>query len=146
MSAEKSDSDPRSPTRHVRLRKVLVVDRDTFWGPAIRLALEESGYYLNLVADPQEGGRRALERAYDLVIVSASVGQGALQGILETLARRVKPPCVIVLAGADELRMQKDLQGVPCLSILRRPCAIEDVVDAARALIGVPWSDHRKGA
>ena len=146
MAAESRDADPRSPTRVVRLRKVLVVDRDAFWGPAIRLALEESGYYLNLVADAQEGCRRALERAYDLVIVSASVGQGALQGILEMLSRRVSPPSVIVLAGADELRMQKDYPGVPCLSILRRPCAIEDVVDAARALVGVPWTDHRKGA
>jgi len=146
MPAENQGPDSRPATRQVRLRKILVVDRDAFWGPAIRLALEESGYYLNLVADPQEGGRRALERAYDLVLVSASVGQAALQAILETLSRRVKPPSVIVLAGADELRMQKDCQGVPCLSILRRPCAIEDVVDAVRALIGVPWSDHRKGA
>jgi len=146
MAASNPDSDPRSPTRVVRLRKVLVVDRDAFWGPAIRLALEESGYYLNLVTDAQEGCRRALERAYDLVIVSASVGPGALQGILETLSKRVSPPGVILLAGADELRMQKDLEGVPSLSILRRPCAIEDVVDAARALVGAPWSDHRKGA
>jgi DNA-binding response OmpR family regulator len=146
MAASNQDSDPRSPTRVVRMRKVLVVDRDAFWGPAIRLALEESGYYLNLVTDAQEGCRRALERAYDLVIVSASVGQGALQGILETISRRVSPPSVIVLAGADELRMQKDFQGVPCLSILRRPCAIEDVVDAAQALVGAPWTDHRKGA
>ena len=141
-----SDSEQRPPTRCVRLRKVLIVDRDAFWGPAIRLALEESGYYLNLVADAQEGCRRGLERAYDLVVVSASMGQGPLLSILDALARRVKPPAVIVLAGADELRMRKDLEGVPCLSILRRPCAIEDVVDAARALVGVPWSDHRKGA
>lgn len=146
MAAASQDSDPSSPTRCIRLRKVLVVDRDPFWGPAIRLALEETGYYLNLVTDPHEGCRRGLERAYDLVIISASVGQGALQGILETLSRRVNPPSVIVLAGADELKMQKDLAGVPCLTILRRPCAIEDVVDAARALVGVPWTDHRKGA
>ena len=140
------NSDSRTPTRCVRLRKVLVIDKDPFWGPAITLALEESGYYLNLVADPQEGGRRVLERAYDLVIVSSSLGQAALQGVLDTLARRVAPPSVIVMAGSDELRMQKDGQGVPCLSILQRPCAIEDVVDAARALVGVPWSDHRQGA
>jgi len=146
MAAANQESENRTPTRCVRLRKVLIVDRDAFWGPAIRLALEESGYYLNLVTDPHEGGRRAQERAYDLVIVSASIGQGALQGILEMLSRRENPPSVIVLAGADELRMQKDFPGVPCLSILRRPCAIEDVVDAARALVGVPWTDHRKGA
>ena len=146
MAASNQESDRRSPTRVVRVRKVLVIDRDPFWGPAIRLALEEAGYYLNLVTDAREGCRRGLERAYDLVVVSASMGQGALLAILETLAKRASPPGVIVLAGADELRMQKDLQGVPCLSILRRPCAIEDVVDAAKALVGAPWTDHRKGA
>jgi len=146
MSAERSESDHRPPTRCVRLRKVLVIDRDAFWGPAITLALEETGYYLNLVADAREGCRRAMERAYDLVIISASMGQEALVGILESLSRRISPPCVIVLAGADELRIEKDQRGVPCLSILRRPCAVEDVVDAARALVGVPWSDPWKGA
>jgi len=144
--APSQESDPRSPTRVIRLRKVLVIDRDAFWGPAIRMALEDSGYYLNLVTDAREGCRRSMERVYDLVIVSASLGQAALQAVLETLSRRESPPAAIVLAGADELRMQKTCPDVPCLSILRRPCAVEDVVDAARALIGVPWTDHRKGA
>lgn len=142
MAAE----DKRPPTRFARLRKILVVDKDEYWGPAIRLALEETGYYLNHVADPREGCRRVMERAYDLVVLSASVGQGALQAILELVARRVSPPGVIVLAGVDELTLQKDVQGVPCLSVLRRPCAVEDVVDAVRALVGAPWTDHRKGA
>lgn len=146
MAAENSNSGSRVPTRSVRLLKVLVIDRDPFWGPAIRLALEESGYYLNLVADPREGGRRVLERAYDLVIVSASVGKGALQAILDMISRRSSPPSAIVLAGDDEFRRRKDLQVVPCLTILRRPCAVENVVDAARTLLGAPWTDHRKGA
>ena len=146
MAAENLDSNHRSPTRCVRLRKVLVIDRDAFWGPAIQAALEETGYYLNLVTDAREGCRRAMERAYDLVIVSASMGMGALVGILESLSHRISPPCVIVLAGADEVRIEKDQLGVPCLSILRPPFAVEDVVDTARTLVGVPWSDHRKGA
>jgi DNA-binding response OmpR family regulator len=146
MTAEEKHPDPRPVTRFGRLRKILVLDGDPFWGPAIRLALEETGYYLNLVADPREGCRRVLERAYDLVIVSASLGHGALQAVLELVARRVTPPGVIVLAGADELRNQRDYPGVPRLSILRRPCAVEDVVDAARTLVGAPWTDHRKGA
>jgi DNA-binding response OmpR family regulator len=140
------DSDPRSPTRLIRMRKVLVIDRDRFWGPAIRSALEEMGYYLNLVADPNEGCRRSMERAYDLVIVSASVGQPALQAILGTLSRRVSPPAAIVLAGEDGAILKGEQPGMPSLSVLRRPFAIEDVVDAARTLVGVPWSDHRQGA
>lgn len=146
MAAAPKDHAGPGSTKCFRLRKVLVVDRDKFWGPAIHLALEEMGYYLNLVVDAAEGRRRAAERAYDLVIVSASLGQVALQGILDALARLEKPPSVIVLAGTDELRMQKDVQGVPCLSILRRPCAVEDVVDVTRELIGAPWSDHKQGA
>jgi DNA-binding response OmpR family regulator len=144
--APRQESDPRSPTRVIRLRKVLVIDRDVFWGPAIRTALEESGYYLNLVTDAQEGCRRSMERVYDLVVVSVSLGQAALQAILETLSRRVSPPAAIVLAGADGLRGQADYPDLPAFAILRRPCAVEDVVDAARALVGVPWMDHRKGA
>jgi DNA-binding response OmpR family regulator len=123
-----------------------VIDRDAFWGPAIRTALEESGYYLNLVTDAQEGCRRSRERVYDLVVVSVSLGQAAVEAILETLVRRVSPPAAIVLAGADGLRFRADPGDLPALAILRRPCAVEDVVDAARTLVGVPWTDHRKGA
>ena len=144
MAAEEKKSEQRPPTRFARLRKILVLDKDEFWGPSIRLALEESGYYLNLVAEPREGCRRVLERAYDLVIVSASMGQGALQAILELVARRVSPPGVIVLAGDDE--MNQASPGVPSLTVLRRSCAVEDVVEAVRSLVGAPWTDHRKGA
>ena len=146
MAAASYDSDSRTPTRCVRLLKVLVVDRDATEGFAIRLALEEAGYYLNIVTDVHEAGRRVQERTYDLVIVSATVGMPAVQGILDTLACRVSPPAVIVLAGAEEAGMEQVCDGVPCLSILRRPCAIDEVVDTARALVGVPWSDHREGA
>jgi DNA-binding response OmpR family regulator len=146
MATEEKRHDPNASSRYGRIRKILVLDRDPFWGPAIKAPLEDMGYYLNLVADPREGCRRVLERAYDLVIVSASVGPGALQAILELAARRVTPPSVIVLAGADEFQGQKDHPGVPCLLVLRRPCAVEDVVNEARALVGAPWTDHRKGA
>lgn len=145
MAAASYDSGSRPPTRCVRLLKVLVLDRDATAGTAVKLALEEAGYYLNLVTDVREGCRRVQERAYELVLLSDSVGLSAVQGIVETLGRRVTPPAVIVLTGSDEPRMESESLGVPCLSILRRPCSIEDVVEAARALVGVPWSDHREG-
>jgi hypothetical protein len=53
---------------------------------------------------------------------------------------------MLILAGSDELRKATESLGVPSLSILRLPCAVEEIVDAARALVGVPWTDHRKGA
>ena len=134
-----------TPTRCVRLRKVLVIDRDAFWGPAIRTALEDSGYYPNLVADAAEGCRRAMERAYDLVILSCSIGRSAVQAILETMSHRAHPPAAVVLAG-EEPERDEGWAEMARRSVLRRPFAVEDVVDAARALVGVPWTDHRKGA
>jgi DNA-binding response OmpR family regulator len=138
--------EERPSTRHVRVKKILVVDRDEYWGPAMRLALEECGYYLNLVREPAEGRRRAFERVYDLVIVSASMGEAAVRAILAELGRRGVPPPVVVVAGAGELRNRAVLETVPCVSLVRRPCPVEDVVDAARALVGDPWEDRLRGA
>ncbi len=128
-------------TRHVRLKKVLVVDRDPFWGHAVRTALEQSGFYLNLVAEPSEGRRRAFERTYDLVILSDSLGEGAIQAVVDEMAQRPSSPPVLIVAREGRLRRGPEGDGVPVFSILRRPCTIEEVVDAARALAGSPWEE-----
>jgi DNA-binding response OmpR family regulator len=136
----------KPPTRMGVLRKILLVDRDEYWGPAMRLALEETGYYLNWVKDPGEGRRRVLERVYDLALLSDSVGQPAVASLLEAVARLAKPPAALVLAGERERKGRDPWPAVPCLSILRRPCRVEEVVDAVRTLVGSPWSDRRRGA
>jgi two-component system, OmpR family, copper resistance phosphate regulon response regulator CusR len=144
MALAEMASGGKAPTRYGRLRKVLVVDSDPAEGDAVSKALDEAGYYLNLVRDPVEGARRCLERAYDLVIVSASLGQAALLGILETVARRNPPPAVVVLAGPAELSMRKDHEGVPCLTLLRKPAAPAEIAEAARILVGPPWTEQRR--
>jgi len=138
--------EDRPSTRHVRVKKILIVDRDEYWGPAMRLALQECGYYLNLVRDSVEGRRRAFERLYDLVVLSASMGEVTVRTILGELGRHGTPPPVIVVAGAEEIKDRAALQAVPCVSMVRRPCPVEEVVDAARALIGEPWEDRFTGA
>lgn len=128
-------------TRHVRLKKVLVVDRDPFWGQVLRSALEQSGFYLNLVAQPSEGRRRAFERVYDLVVLSDSLGEGVIQAIVDEMGQRPSTPPVLIVAREGCLKKGPETDGVPVFSILRRPCTIEDVVDAARALAGSPWRE-----
>lgn len=146
MAAMESALDRRPPTRRVRLRRILIVEPDETWGSAMRLALEERGYYLNLVRDPAEGRRRTRERRYDLVIVSAGWGEAALREILEEAARAPAPPPALILAEEGRLRDREALGAVPCLSILRRPCALRDVVEAARVLAGDPWEEDRRRA
>ncbi len=136
MSVTGHSLGERPSTRHVRLKKVLVVDRDPFWGQAIQAALEQSGYYLNRVSEPWEGRRRAFERAYDLVVPCDSLGEGAIHAIMDELTRRRESPPVLVVGSAG-----RKVEGVPVFSILQRPCTIEEVVDAVRALAGAPWDE-----
>jgi DNA-binding response OmpR family regulator len=120
-------------------KKVLIVDRDKFWGPSMNLALEETGYYLNWVTDPGEGRRRVIERVYDLVVLSDSLGEPAVASILATVARGPRPPAVLLLANGE-------MPAQPGLSVVRRPCDVNDVVDEARRLVGTPGGNQRKGA
>ena len=126
-------------TRAETPKKVLIVDRDKFWGPSMNLALEETGYYLNWVTDPSEGRRRVIERVYDLVVLSDSLGQPAIASILATVARSPRPPAVLLLANGER-------PAQPGLSVVRRPCNVNDVVDEARRLVGTPGGNQRKGA
>jgi DNA-binding response OmpR family regulator len=143
MSYAGGSPGAKPPTRTGILRKILVIDRDEYWGPAVSLALEEIGYYLNWVKEPGEGRRRAFERVYDLVILSDSLGEPAVHSILEALSGHLRRPSVIVMTGAEATKGREPSCGGARCSILRRPCKVEDVVDAVRSLVGVPWSDRR---
>ncbi len=128
-----------SPTRTENPKRVLIVDRDEFWGPSMSLALEETGYYLNWVTDPGEGRRRLVERVYDLLVLSDSLGEPAVESILATVARGARLPAVLLLT-------RRETPARPGLSVLRRPCDVNEVVDEARRLVGTPGGDRRKGA
>ena len=128
-------------TRRVRLKKVLVVDSDPARGPALACVLEEAGYYLNLVGQAAEGRRRSFERAYDLVVLSADLGEGVLRVIVDELGTRPSPPPVLVLAGDDGLKSRGEIDGVTCVMVLRSPFSPAEAAEAARALVGPPWDE-----
>jgi DNA-binding response OmpR family regulator len=141
MSTSSHGLHDRPSTRRVRLKKVLLVDADPVQGPDMRRELEGAGYYLNHVTSPVEARRREAERVYDLVVVSAALGESVLGVLIDELGRRESPPPVLVLAGPEGLKRRADLDGVTCLMVLRAPFMPADVVDAARALAGPPWDE-----
>lgn len=128
-------------TRRVRLKKVLVVDPDPAQGPDVARALEEAGYYINHITQAAEGRRRSYERAYDLVVLSASLGEPVLRIIVDELGSRPSPPPVLVLAGADGMSSRAGIDGVTCVMVLRAPFAPEEAAEAARTLAGPPWDE-----
>jgi DNA-binding response OmpR family regulator len=141
MSTSPHGIHDQPSTRRVRLKKILLVDADPVQGPEMRRALEEAGYYLNHVSSPAEARRREGERLYDLVVLSAALGEGVLGVLIDELGRRESPPPVLVLAGPEGLKRRAELDGVTCLMVLRSPFAPPEVADAARALAGPPWEE-----
>lgn len=128
-------------TRRLRLKKVLVVDPDPVQGTAVAQALEEAGYYINPVADAAEGRRRSFERAYDLVVLSAALGEEVIKAVVDELGARPSPPPVLILAGNDGLKSRGQIDGVTCVMVLRSPFSPAEAGDAARTLAGPPWEE-----
>ncbi len=144
MNTAECAQSPAPASRFVRLKKVLVVERDRAFGPPMRDAIEQSGYYPNLVTDPLEARRRVHERRYDLVVISSTIGREALSGILEMMMRHGFSPLVLLVMDRDSEVSSEEMKGFPGLSVVRHPCSSEDVAEAVRALLGSPWPDDRE--
>ena len=135
--------DPRPPTRHYRIKKILIADRDAVWGAQTRDALQECGYYINQITDPQEAKRRVYERRYDLVVLSTSIGRTHLESIFREMGKHGEPPQVLLLAPPGDACTYEDPDIVPSVTILRYPVDLEDIVYVSKALLGSPWEDGR---
>ena len=138
--------DPRPPTRHYRIKRVLVADRDIIWAGQMRDALQECGYYLNQITDAREAKRRVFERVYDLVVLSTALGRTHLEDIFQEMGKHADPPQVLLLAAPGDACTYEDPVAIPSVTILRYPVDLEDVVYVSKALLGSPWEDGRIGA
>ena len=138
--------DPRPPTRHYRIKKVLVADRDAVWADQMRDALQGCGYYMNQITRADEVGRRVYERVYDLVVLSTSLGRKNLDKIFREMGKHADPPQVMLLAAPGDACTYEDPSRVPSVTILRYPVDLEDVIYVSKALLGSPWEDGRIGS
>lgn len=133
----------RNPsTRHARLKRLLVVDQDEEWAEPLRDALAEAGYRLSLAAGAHEAIRQLLDHTPDLVVVSTLVGDRALDTLLSEFQSCATPPPVLLVAGLRGERRWEAWRTLPCVSIIRQPFRMGDVVEAARALVGDPWEPY----
>jgi DNA-binding response OmpR family regulator len=133
----------RPETRHVRFKKILVVDRDGDWGLPVRETLAASPYLTRHVADIGEGACSIGRSEPDLVVISSLVGDHSLQMLLRELESLATPPPVLLLAYLHGESRWSPWRSLPCISILRTPFTMHDVLEGVRALIGEPWEDSK---
>jgi PleD family two-component response regulator len=141
MAASEYALAPRPPSRNVRIKRVLIIDRDDSWYRASQEMLVLRGYRVSRAVGVEDARRQVLERPPDLVLLSASVGEILLNALAEDFRGRPLPPLMLVVAGREGPGSK--VEGV---SVLRLPHTSEELGGAVAALIGSPWARMGEGA
>lgn len=126
---------------HYRVREILVADRDEPWCMAVSEALAARGYRCARALGAEAARWEVRQTAFDLVVLSTSLGDWAIKGLMsDFVAARSLPLLVVVVAPPHE-GPSRAPGFVPADRVLRRPCRVDDIVDAVRSLLGKPLSE-----
>lgn len=113
---------------------VLVVDDDELVRWSAAAGLRESGYRVEVAANPGE----ALERCPGAAVALLNHDHPHLDGLaLADILRRHCPRCAVLLMAADvtsELQCQAGKRDI--VRVLAKPFSLEDLVDAIRDALG----------
>src|SRR3954469_23953809 len=88
---------PRAPHN----MRILVIEDDPTVGQYVKRGLEEQRYAVDLVADGEEGERRASSEAYDLVILDMRLPKKPGLDVLNSLRAKGFEKPVLVLPAQD---------------------------------------------
>ncbi len=117
-------------------RRVLLVDDDPEIIESIRYALESRGYQIFIARDGNQGLAMAEKEHPDLVILDMMMPKRSGFLVLEKLRRTPEKPVRVIMITANEGSRHKayaEMLGVD--DYLRKPFAMEKLVDAVQRLL-----------
>jgi two-component system copper resistance phosphate regulon response regulator CusR len=118
--------------------RVLVIEDDPTVGQFVKRGLEEQRWGVDLVADGEEGERRATSDAYDLVILDMRLpGKSGLQ-VLHALRSRGFEQPVLVLTAQDAVDAKVQTLRAGADDYVTKPFAFEELLARAEALARRP--------
>jgi len=118
--------------------RVLVIEDDPTVGQFVKRGLEEQRWGVDLVADGEEGERRASSEAYDLVILDMRLpGKSGLQVLHSLRARGFERP-VLVLTAQDAVDAKVQTLRAGADDYVTKPFAFEELLARAEALARRP--------
>ena len=122
-------------TDHMR---ILVIEDDPTVGQYVKRGLEEQRWSVDLVADGEEGERRASSEAYDLVILDMRLpGKGGLEVLHALRARGFERP-VLVLTAQDAVDAKVTTLRAGADDYVTKPFAFEELLARVEALARRP--------
>ena len=118
--------------------KILVIEDDPTVGQFVKRGLEEQRWGVDLVADGEEGERRAASNAYDLVILDMRLpGKSGLQVLNALRARGFERP-VLVLTAQDAVDAKVQTLRAGADDYVTKPFAFEELLARVEALARRP--------
>ena len=118
--------------------KILVIEDDPTVGQFVKRGLEEQRWGVDLVADGEEGERRAASDAYDLIILDMRLpGKSGMQVLNALRARGFERP-VLVLTAQDAVDAKVQTLRAGADDYVTKPFAFEELLARVEALARRP--------
>src|SRR6187431_3392774 len=118
--------------------RILVIEDDPTVGQFVKRGLEEQRWGVDLVADGEEGERRAGSEAYDLVILDMRLpGKSGLEVLNALRARGFERP-VLVLTAQDAVDAKVNALRAGADDYVTKPFAFEELLARVEALARRP--------
>ena len=114
--------------------KILVIEDDPTVGQYVKRGLEEQRWGVDLVADGEEGERRAASEAYDLVVLDMRLpGRSGMEVLHNLRARGFEHP-VLVLTAQDAVDAKVRTLRAGADDYVTKPFAFEEFLARVEAL------------
>jgi len=124
----------REPALSLEAMKILVIEDDPTVGQFVKRGLEEQRWGVDLVANGEDGERRATSEAYDLVILDMRLpGKSGLEVLHGLRARGFERP-VLVLTAQDALDAKVQTLRAGADDYVTKPFAFEELLARVEAL------------
>jgi two-component system copper resistance phosphate regulon response regulator CusR len=118
--------------------KILVIEDDPTVGQFVKRGLEEQRWGVDLVANGEDGERRAMSEAYDLVILDMRLpGKSGLDVLHGLRARGFERP-VLVLTAQDAIDAKVQTLRAGADDYVTKPFAFEELLARVEALARRP--------
>ena len=114
--------------------RILVIEDDPTVGQYVKRGLEEHRWAVDLVADGEEGERRAISEAYDLVILDMRLPTKSGTEVLHSLRAKGFERPVLVLTAQDAVDAKVATLRAGADDYVTKPFAFEELLARVEAL------------
>lgn len=119
--------------------KVLLIESDHKVAHTLKKALEQEGFAVDIAYDSTEGDDKAVNKAYDLVIIDRTIsGKDNGLGVAKAMRNANIHTPVLLTGTSGSVQDRKAEREAGIDSVIAKPFSVSDVLTHSRALLQYP--------